>query len=1835
MGYEKYQIKGRNKYFIPNILSNKDLRLYLQALKPSQPMKRLMPALSLLFIVALNSCTNLNKVSVTDTNFGDTIEVQQNLAITFSQDLVPDSLVTQWDSTAYFKIEPAVKGLFRWESKRQIVFSPEGGFKPATAYTIKLNPILLKHAKKGMELSAEPIKFRTPSLTIMGIQTSWMMGTGSPDNLTLQATLNFNFAIQPTDLSKRLRLTVNGRNLNAQIITTTPGTDIVIKAEGVSQAEAASGKLEVMIEKGIKCMECGQETMMELMSSILLTPVSELTISQVEPSFEQAEGFIRVYTNQPIMAEGLASKIKVNPSPEYKIELMESGFILRGAFAAGSTYEITIDSTLRGQLGGKMNGMFLQTVSFGQQEPGLVFTNSKGMYLSSKGSRKIGVKIININKVQVNIVKIYENNILAFMQRNRYNDYEEEGNGEFSYSDYALEQYGDEVFNKEYDVKNLPRLNGTNLLSLDFDDEIPFKGVYLVSVRAADNQWMRATKLISVSDIGLIARWGDGEVTIFANSIKDATSLNDVKVKVTSTNNQVLFTGTTNGDGMVKFTGLNTKFPRFSPGLITVQSGADFNFMILNDANVELSRFETGGYRPVSGGYMAFLYGDREIYRPGDTLYANAIVRNAKWGPVADLPVKLKLLMPNGRELNTVRKNLNKQGAADSKFVLPAGGITGTYSLELYAGNDVLLSSKTVQVEEFIPDRISIKTNVSKEKYAPGDSVVVTAKALNLFGPPAAGRNYEVIFNLNRSAFTAKGYEEYNFGIQGTDKISFPSANREGKTESDGSVIESFYINPDYKETGLLSGKVFMTVFDETGRPVNRVQGFTVQTQEVFLGVKTSDNYAAVGQAMQLGLIAMNGEEKAVTSSAKMQILKIDYNNILERTYDDRYHYVSQSKERILKESQVTIGNKGMTIPFIPNESGEYRIRLFNQGSDRYVEETFYAYGWGYTQSGAFAVNTEGTVDISTDKENYAPGDKAKLLFKTPFNGRLLVTVERNKVMEYHYLQTDKKTAELSLCISEEHLPTVYVTATLFRPLDNGSIPLTVAHGVIPVHVQKASNKLPVEIKVATQSKSSTTQLITVKTKPLSDIEVTLAVVDEGILQLRNTKSPDPYEYFYQKRALEVAAYDVYPYVMPDLSLKRSSVGGDGYDLAKRVNPITNKRVKLIAAWSGILKTNGAGIATYSMKIPQFSGDLRVMAVAYKDNAFGSAEAHIKVADPVVISTALPRFVSPGDTVIVPVTLTNTTNAAITVTPNFTAVGLKIVSSSSTVVALAASAENRISCKLVAPLMPGEASFTVKLKTGNVEYTDLTDITVRPAAGLQVRNGNGVIKGGESGVIDLNTGFIPSSAVAKVILSKSPVVAFADQLSYLLDYPHGCAEQTTSIAFPQLYYPDLAKSILNKPGRIINVQLNVNAAIAKVQSQQVYNGGISTWSGANDENWWTSVYVAHFLTEAKNSGYAVNENGFDKLIDYLAIKAKSKQVEELYYYDQNNQVKQKTIPAKDVFYTLYVLALNGRADKPAMNYYKTQLNILAIDSRYLLAAAYLLSGDRKSYAEVLPKTFAGEKSLNASGGNYYSYIRDEAISLNALLMADPDNIQIPEMVQRLSTEIKQQTWMSTQERAFAFLALGKFSKMANASTVTATVNSDGGKQYTFNGSDLVIDKGVTNNKLTVTASGKGNLYYFWKSSGLTKDGSFVQEDKILKVRKTFLNRFGQPLSGTTFLQNDLVVVKITLENSARNRVENIVVTDILPAGFEIENPRVSAVPELAWIKDNAPTENMDIRDDRINLYTSIGSQPLNFYYLVRAVSTGNFVMGPVSADAMYAGEYHSINGAGRVIIRAK
>ncbi|MBC6697677.1 alpha-2-macroglobulin family protein [Hymenobacter puniceus] len=1833
----------------------------------------------LVLLAVLCACSKSGSDAGQDPN-GEEIDPYQNLVFQFADAVVTPELQDRWDTVQVVSFEPAVRGKFKWTSDRELIFSPSTPFKPSTNFTATLQSSALPEGKRNAELPENRQKFHTPYLELQEPQAFWGRSSRAAGTAEMRVELPFNYAVKPADVKPLLRVTQDGQPVAFEV-SGEPGEVVRVR---LNQQVRPGTPLTVALAQGLHAVGSDQPSTADYETQVTVPDPEALQVTTIEGSLKNADPMVLITTNQPITAADLQSYLTVSPQVTYEVEETENGVRLKGGFEVGRTYQIGVNQGLRGALGGMLGEGVTQSVSFSDERPTISFGSAeKAMYLDALGSRNLGLRINEVNQVKVTIAKVYANNIQQLLRGGTqygYPEYdgeegsEEEGDGgeyvDRSFQYYDVENLGNVLTERTYTVSGLPKAQGLRLLNLNLKD-LEFsgglKGLYVIRVQDTERQWLQVSKLVAVSDIGLIIKQGKaGSTLVFANSIRNAKPLAGVELRYISTNNQVMGTGISNGNGVARFDSTAAN-GRFKLGMVMAQQGNDFTFLDLSRSRVETSRFEVGGLQTNAARYQAFLYGDRDLYRPGDTIQTNTVLRTDAWqAPPKGLPVKIRLLLPTGKEYASLQKTLNAAGSFEARFILPPAVMTGLYTLEVLTGNDVLLTSRQLSVEEFIPDRMKVTVKADRAVVKPSQSVSALITAQNLFGPPAADRKFEVEFSLKEKAFNPQGYEQYTFAINSGDKrrgsygnlestpISdrFEKTTREGTTDAAGRGTATYEV-PDYTGLGILEGAAFTTVFDETGRPVNRLATFEVQTQPVLFGIRSADDLVSTGQPLAVQLAALTPAGQPTTAQARVQVVRLLWETVIERQ-GGRYVYNSQKREEVVLNRVVSVKGAGQDagLNFTPTYSGEYEVRVSGTGAVTYVARRVYAYGYGDTQSNSFEVNNEGEVTIEADKPKYEPGDVAHLLLKTPFPGRVLVTVERDRVLDHFYVTTDEKSAKVDVPIRGNHVPNIYVTATAIRDIKDNRLPLTVARGFVPLTVEKPGARLQVAIKAPAQSRSQTAQTIEVTTAP--GAQVTLAMVDEGILQMKDYRTPDPYGYFYQKRALEVQAYDVYPFLLPELG--SSSTGGDGYDLSRRTTPVPNRRVRLLAKWSGVLTADASGKVRYKLQIPQFSGAIRIMAVAYKGEAFGSAEHTMRVADPVVISTALPRFLSPGDTIDVPVTLTNTTGQKMEVSvPTFDYGDmLEHVNSAGpikgdlrTSIVLQPNQEHRIVGTAVALNKIGAGKISVEVRTliNGVRtrnpkeiFTETIELPIRPASPLQKRTGAGVVAGGAAQQLNLRTDFLPSSLRSQLVVSRSPMTEFAKDLRYLLQYPYGCLEQTVSAAFPQLYYGDLAATLGQKNGKtgkagLFNPNYHVQEAIRKVEAQQMYNGSLSYWPGGDYDNWWATAYAAHFLLEAQQAGFDVNKNVLDRVLRYLQARVRKRETDTYNIIQTGGVIQPVTLAKKEIAYSLYVLALAGHPDAVGLNYYKANRKLLPEDSRWVLACAFALSGNQRSYRESLPTRFGVQSIAGRQlGDSFSSPIRDEALVLNALLAADPANAQVNVLARQLSRQVKQAGWLSTQERAFALLALGKLAKKNAGSTVTASLLADGKAIGNFSGKDLTVSN-VANRKLALRTSGRGSLYYFWETEGISPTGQIREEDAYLQVRRQFLNRNGQPV-GTSFRQNDLVVVKITIQSAeSAGEVKNVAITDLLPAGLEIENPRIGAVRDITWATDAAQPDYLDVRDDRINLFTTVTTQPKSFYYLCRVVSKGTFKLGPVSADAMYNAEYHSYAGYGVVRVR--
>ncbi len=1769
------------------------------------------------------------------------IPADTTIVLTFSKAIVPADSVNQYTETPFIEFTPPIAGKFSWADTSTLIFKPDGPFAGDTKYRGRLNTALLTRLSGLKSLGgSEEFTFSTESFYLKAAEFFYDR-LGEKRTIGIRCNLDFTYSVNPADVSRWITLSIDGQPQTAVRVTGARSSRVMpLEIGSVAQSDREH-RIEVSFNEQLQSSETNTRIRMDRPFVFQLPGIEELKIYGHETGFDGTTSWITLKTSQEVDSASARPFIRLDPDRPFSLEGTPGSLTLRGKFEPGTPFRLSVKKGLESVLQAKTQNDYDADILIGNVKPSFRFTSASGVYLLLGGQRKIEIRTVNLRKCMVRISQIFQNNLVYFLEHGRYYDYsyeesyDEEGGPGPSRAKfrYSLGNFGRVLRYDSMEVNYSSNQETATMIDLNPYMRTDYKGFYLVEIANPAERWRTTAKLISISDLGMIVKQSGDEVLVFMNNLATTAPVTGAGVNLISTTNQTIASAISGNDGVARFDRLGDKLDDFEVKLVTAELGGDFNFINLSDYRVENSRFDVDGKRDVGNLYDAFLYGDRNIYRPGETVILSGIVRNLTNALPARMPVRLKISNPRGTVVKELQQTLNEEGSFETTYPTSTTMQTGTYRFELLTGDGLYLTNYVVSVEDFVPDRLKVSLKPSQDTTRPGETIRYDLLALNFFGPPAADRNYEFEGTVMPIPFVSKSFPEFRFADEQASNYSGNPYIVNGRTSPEGKARIDFPLPKGMTSTGLLRARGKVAVFDEAGRPVYQIAQTTVSPRTYYIGIHNEGSYYSSPNAVQsCRIVVVDPADRPISGfRAKVDRIRFEWHSVLrEFATDHTLRYVSERREILEHTDTVTLGPGPFTYRYGAPRSGEFVIRVSKLDDTGYNQFTFYSYSWGTSDLTSFPVDPEARVQIVLNDSVYAPGQVAHALFQTPFSGRMLVTVERNRVFEYRYLDVVENAASMDIPVGENYLPNVYVSAVLFRKITDLNIPLLAGHGFVPLMVEKKENRLDVSIDAPEKIRPKTTQSVKVTAGREQGVFVTLAAVDEGICQVKNYKTPDPYRYFYAKKALQTETFDFFKHLLPEPG--SSSPGGSDAEVGKRVNPLGVMRFRPVALWSGILMTNSSGEVEVPLRVPEFSGELRLMALAYKGDRFGAAQRGMKVADPVVITPALPRFLSPGDSMTMPITAFNTTAKPVTLQFNVETSGGLTALKTSAPLDVGANQERFASVRLAAGNAVGKATVTVKTEALGEGLESVTELPLRPIYPYATESVGGFLDGGKTATQAIEDVYLKSGRSSYVALSPFPVVNFAKELAYLVGYPHGCLEQTVSKAFPQIYLRDIAMILDPFIIRSGSPTYFVNEAITKLSSMQLHDGTFAYWPGGTSSNEWSNVYAVHFLLEAKKAGYAVPEGVLKPALDAVARIARGKRTEDYYSYGVGSKVTIRRIASKGTVYALYVLAAAGAPDKAVMNFYRTDRSLLASDTQFLLAGAFALSGDHRTYLELLPMQFVTERPERETGGAFDSPIRANALILNVLLETDLDNPNIATYMEYLSGTYKEYRWTSTQDNAFTLLAFGKAARMANAGRIGGTVTV-GEKSFTFGGGTQKIEIDPFGKTITISNKGDGRVYYSIVTSGIRTDGKVTIEDKNLKIRREYFDRSGTPVNLGSVRQNDLLIVKLTLSCGV-NLLENVAITDLLPAGFEIENPRITGTTNYAFIKNASFPEYLDIRDDRMNIYTSFrgGIRLQTFYYMVRAVTAGTFQLAPVVAEAMYNGDYYSASGQGKVKI---
>ena len=1735
---------------------------------------------------------------------------------------------------APLSLTPDVPGHHEWRAVDHLVFVPSEPFSASTHYEA-----LVRQDALSLPLLGEArFRFNTELFTLKAIEPFF---GGSGD---VRVNVVFTHVVTARAAADTIGFeTTTGRKLGARLETSKTGRVMAFQLQQQPTAEEGD-EIRVRVGGQLAAAAGGDPIGKDIVRTITVEADKALKVHDISPSEQSGTFTLWVRFSAPVDPAVAAKAITISPKVEVRTVSGYWGVGLTGPFAPSTTYEVTVAQGLRAQNGSTLDHAVVRSVPFPDLEPSVRFEDT-GTYLMRRGRQTFSVNTVNVQRLLVTVDAVADNNLahivprLAAMPGCRGDDCGREA-GHAESLDYYwrtdLGTLGRRVFKGSADV-NFSRneANTTHVPFADVDDA-ERQGVYRVRIADKERTWIYAEKWMLATDLGLTVKVAQGEVRAHVVSLSTLQPVDDVTVHFISRTNDRIGSAVTSQSGFAVL--------RYAPrpedplSLVTARRRGDFAYLALAGTAIPTADFDVGG-ADAAGPYDAYLFSDRGVYRPGDRLRLGVIVRERSMRTPSMFPYNLEIRDPRWRVFRTVRASTDEDGTRAFDIDIPEDAPTGTYVIRaLAAGQSASMGRLKVRVEAFMPDRLRVDVTAKSKVATLGEAVAFDVSSAYLFGPPAAGLRVESQCRYRQASITSVQHRSFPLAVDpegaSSPGLSVVQEAGTGLLDEQGSGTAQCALEVAIPPRRPVQVELHAAVSEAGGRAVTGSGSAILHAHPHYVGVRRNGETEYAEATKDAGLEILVVDRDGLTKSGvkvTATVKRVEWKSIL-KLVNGRYRYVSDRTTSNAGAIEAVSAGAPTPLPFVADSPGRYEVDVVTEGGAG-SSVSFWVSGSGWN---AWEMNKPDQVGLTLDKASYAVGETATLMVRAPFEGKVFLSVERDRVVWTRAFDLSGNTGSFALPVTEDMLPNGYVVAQVVRSAKSveKAAPLR-AFGVIPLKVTAERHRLDVKIRTESKIRPNTTLDALLQVEGARGrARVIVAAVDEGILRITSHPSPDPLAHFTTKRRLGVRTHDLFDQILPEVKGRASSIvrtsGGDAAVRAKHLAAVGVKRVVPVALWSGVIETGADGWARAKLDVPQFAGQLRLMVVAVEGDRFGAASKSITVRDPIVLMPTLPRFVGPLDSFEVPVEVTNGTGAAASISVTVDADGeLSLNSASTQTLELGAGARGVAKFSLKANEVAGIAKVVITAAGGGQSVRSETDLDIRAPSTTVTKGYSVAVRHDQPAHFEIPGGFVRGTMKTRITVEGVPAAAYGAALQYLLRYPHGCAEQVASRAFPLLYLGSMAKAAAPDIVPASGVDALVNAAVHRLFGMQTRTGALGYWPGAEHGYPWATVYAAHFLVEARRAGFAVDGANLTRLLDHLTRIARAAALPS--YHGQ--------VPSgRAQAYALYVLSL---AERPLLGELQHAADGLAsqatdAETEALIDGALLLAGDRRRAAEFIGQQLPAVSAAPREG--FASPQRADAVMLAVLADVDPTHRSVPELIKRLQGSAKAGRWSNTQENAFAMLALGKIGKRLGGSDFWGTVRVDGVELKKFNNErrGVVIHEGNdwTGKAVDVTVTGLGTAFLGVQVEGI-EAGLPEAAWNGLEVTRVFLDRNGDPIDVNAVTHGDMVVAKVTVA-APRARVENVALIDLLPAGFEVDNPRLSDDAVLPWMKDRATPDYLDVRDDRLIYFTSLEPKVTKtFYYYARAVTAGDFVLPHAFAEAMYDPTVNARGGGGRIHITAR
>ncbi|WOI22412.1 alpha-2-macroglobulin family protein [Nonlabens ulvanivorans] len=1579
--------------------------------------------------------------------------------------------------------------------------------------------------------------------------------------------------------------------------------------------------------------------------------------------FNNDSQYILVNFSDPLQTgQNIDGLIQIEGVDKYKFEVDGNEVKLYPNKTVTGSKKVEVFTGIKSVDGYNLKFPFSSYIAFEQVEPAVELVRN-GTILPSSQNLKINFKAVNLKAVDVWVYKVYTNNVLQYLQSNNLSNkgnlrnvgrpvardvIDLAGSGkdvtkwnvfsidlskiiapdpgalyrvEFKYKkaysayncdDSTLEETEDEE-EIDFDV-SFESSNWDSYQNYYYDD---YYYDYDWSERdnPCSNSFYRNKSVstnVLASDLGITVKRGENNTYLVAiNNILTTKPLGGARVELFNFQQQEIYEGRTNAQGLLHID-LRDEKAFFAQ----VSYNNQFGYVRLDDGNaLPVSKFDTAG-KNLSNGLKGYIYGERGVWRPGDHIYLTFVLNDADNKLPNGHPIKLELRNPNGKitHREVLKNGLNNFYQFDLKTDDEAP--TGNWNARIEVGGSTF--NKTLKIETIKPNRLKVKLDFEDEILKSGKASTGTLETMWLHGATAKGLKADITAKLYPTTTKFEDYNSYIFDdpsrYYDTEEVEVfnSSVNQQGQasftfkpgmsTEAPG-MLKASFLTKVYENGGDFSTNVTTKIYS----PYDTYVGLDVPPGDKRRGMLVTDR----DHKFDVVTVDENGKPKA-TKNLEVKVYKVNWRWWWQSSSNSLSRYESREYKELIMQTTVSTGSNGkgdFKFNLEYPEWGRYLVRVYDPTSGHATGKLVYVDWPGWAgKSRKTDPETASMLIFNADKEKYVVGENAKITFPSTSGGRALVTIENGtEVLDAQWVDTTKDETVVNIPLNNLYVPNVFVHITYLQPHAQtaNDLPLRM-YGVIPLLVEnKASHLYPV-INMPDELAPESQTTIKVSEKNGKAMTYTIAVVDEGLLDLTNFKTPNAWDTFFAREALGVKTWDIFDDVVGAYGGRIDAafeIGGDGTAQdakGKKANRFTPMVIHL-----GPFQLEAGSSKSHTIDTPRYVGSVRTMVVAGNDHteSYGNAEKTTAVKKPLMMLASLPRKLSPGETVKLPVTIfamdKKVKNVSVTMenSPYF-----EFLNGNSQKLSFTETGDQIAYFDVKVKSQAGIAKLELRASGNGEKAAYSTEIDIVNPNPYTTISEKAEIAAGATVSVPITPFGTGGTNSAQVSFSSLPSMDLGRRLSYLIRYPHGCVEQTTSAAFPQLH---LSKVVDLTSTKQAATSKNIKAAIRKLGRYQRSGGGFSYWPGYGSANDWGTSYAGHFLIEAEKMGYTIPISFKSNWIAY------QKRASKEWRYTEWNDMHQA--------YRLYTLALAGAPDLSSMNRLRETRN-LSNESKLRLAAAYALVGQQKAANELVSNSNIDFKPSRYDYRTYGSPQRNRAMALETMILLK-ENSKARNLVEDLAKGLDSQKYYSTQETAYSLLAISKYADFIGGKGIDVSYSFKGNSTSVSSGKslasrDLEIDTQETS--ISVTNNGENSIFITTATTGKLPVGEEKAVKSKLSAIVSYTDSNGKAIDMNNIIQGTEITAKVIITNTTGLYVNDIALSQILPSGWEIVNTRFTEYGDNTSNK----AEYTDIRDDRVNYYFSLqANKSITFETVINASYLGNYYLPGIQCEAMYDNEY--------------